>query len=385
MNELNYQLLDKKIFRSLHISYAVLISLISIYIIWENKERWPELLFWLSIFIFLEIYQHFAPDIPQRIFVILPIIEILTVIPLGLSTISAVAMWLILIVNIDAIIDMKTKYSLIFSVFSFVIYISIYIMKLGIENVASLIMIVFIAIVQYGIVMGMGFMAKNFYVQKNLYVDLLGKQKLQMLELEQLAIVKERNRMAGEIHDSVGHQLTTALVQLEAITMLMGDEDSKIKNRMIIVKDQVKEALEELRISVRSLRDDYYESFENKLVELKDRVEKITGIEIITEFSDLSLIPMKYRKTIYYIIVESITNGIKHGKCSKIIITLKAGKDKVIVGITNNGILPKKIVPGFGLTQIDENINELGGKLKYGVRKGEYFINAEFNISKGEM
>lgn len=84
MNELNYQLLDKKIFRSLHISYAVLISLISIYIIWENKERWPELLFWLSIFIFLEIYQHFAKYIPQRIFVILPIIEILTVIPLGL-------------------------------------------------------------------------------------------------------------------------------------------------------------------------------------------------------------------------------------------------------------------------------------------------------------
>jgi signal transduction histidine kinase len=143
--------------------------------------------------------------------------------------------------------------------------------------------------------------------------------------------------------------------------------------------------LEELRISVRSLRDDYYESFENKLAELKDRVEKITGIEIITEFSDLSLIPMKYRKTIYYIIVESITNGIKHGKCSKIFITLKAGKDKVIVGIANNGILPKKIVPGFGLTQIDENINELGGTLKYGVRKGEYYINAEFNISKGEM
>jgi signal transduction histidine kinase len=237
MNELNYQLLDKKIFRSLHISYAVLISLISIYIIWENKERWPELLFWLSIFIFLEIYQHFAKYIPQRIFVILPIIEILTVIPLGLITISAVAMWLILIVNIDAIIDMKTKYSLIFSVFSFVTYISIYIMKLGIKDITSLIMIVFIAIVQYGIVMGMGFMAKNFYAQKNLYIDLLGKQKLQMLELEQLAIVKERNRMAGEIHDSVGHQLTTALVQLEAITMLMGDEDSKIKDRMIIVKD----------------------------------------------------------------------------------------------------------------------------------------------------
>src|SRR6056297_10157 len=135
MNELNYQLLDKKIFRSLHVSYAVLISLITIYVIWENSERWLELSFWL------------------------PIVELLTVIPLGLMTISAVAMWLILIINIDVIIDMSIKYSIPFSIFSFAVYITVYLMKLGPPTIGNAVIVIFIASIQYGIVMGMGFMA----------------------------------------------------------------------------------------------------------------------------------------------------------------------------------------------------------------------------------
>jgi len=384
MNELNYQLLDKKIFRSLHVSYAVLISLITIYVIWENSERWLELSFWLAIFIFIEVYQHFANNIGPRIFLILPIVELLTVIPLGLMTISAVAMWLILIINIDVIIDMSIKYSIPFSIFSFAVYITVYLMKLGPPTIGNAVIVIFIAIIQYGIVMGMGFMAKNFYTQKNEYIELLAEQKVQMLELEKLAIVQERNRMAGEIHDSVGHQLTTALVQLEAIMMIMSEED-QLKDRVLIVKDQVKEALEELRISVRSLRDDYYETFDEKIYELQKRVEKITRVTVNVELLNTDLIPSKYRKTTFYIIVESITNAIKHGKCNKIDILVKAGKDKVYVEVTNDGCVPKKIEPGFGLSQMQDNVNSLYGKLKYGVFKGEYKLSVEFDLLKGEV
>ena len=74
-----------------------------------------------------------------------------------------------------------------------------------------------------------------------------------MITLEEMTLLKERNRIAGDIHNTVVHQLTTALVQVEAARMLMDKDPEGLMKRLDVIKDQVRTGLSELRRSVHTI------------------------------------------------------------------------------------------------------------------------------------
>lgn len=375
---------ENKVFGQLHLAYIILVIALTIYLMWENNGRRQEIVLLIMLFSFFVVLRHRLVLLSGVYKKMLPILEILITIPIALFSISAVSMWLILINNIDIIIDMDKSYSIPYSILSYLIYIFLYLMKLKPNSLVGGLFVILIAMIQYGIIMGVGYMAKDFYRQRNSYRNLVARQKAQMLELEQLAVLEERNRMAGEIHDSVGHRLTAALVQLEAGMMINESDSNNAIERFEISRDQVKQALEELRVSVRALHDSNYEAFEDKLMDLENRVVNTTGIQVKTEYKQLEDIPIQFREIIYFVIMEAITNAIKHGHCK--VLKLDINWRRKSMRISNDGIAPQKIVKGFGYCRMEERLASIGSELTYGVNSDNHFyIEALFKESECDV
>ena len=73
-------------------------------------------------------------------------------------------------------------------------------------------------------------------------------------QIERLAVAEERNRLAREMHDMLGHRLTVAAVQLEGAQWLIHTAPERATHMVGTVRDQVREALGELRRTVATLR-----------------------------------------------------------------------------------------------------------------------------------
>lgn len=372
--------MGKKAVRYIQMIYLLLIFFITIYTIWNQQELWKEIVLFTLLYIGVDtVRRHYCYGYTWLIYAT-PVLEVIIIIPLAIMTNSAVSMWLIILTNIDLIIYMPLGYAIIFTAYSYLIYITIYLIKLKPAGLMSVMIIIMIAAMQYGIIMGVGFLARKFYNQQEKYRKLVALQKVQMLELEQMAVIKERNRMAGEIHDTVGHQLTTAMVQLEA-TMLIFDKDpSKVPERLKVIKEQVKHALQELRASVRELGDERYLRLEDKLEELTNQVLRTTGIVVKTTYKGVEDIPTNYRKTVFLVVMESITNAIKHGRCASIELGVACREGAIEVLIKNDGIVPDAVEEGFGLKSMKENVTTLDGTLNYGKEERCFKVRVAFEL-----
>lgn len=373
-----------KTFKLIHMGYIVLGIFMIIYLIFENSVNWWRILLFISVFTTIIVLRHTALRNNRFWMKISPYLELAAVVPISFITQSAVSLWLILIINIDIIIDYDTKFSTVFSFISYVIYIVCYLIKLNPPNFIQGLMVFIIGAAQYTLIMSVGFIAKRFYLHNNKYKELVAKQKVQMLELEQLAVVKERNRMAGEIHDTVGHQLTTALVQLEATTIIIDKDIEQAKRRLHIIRDQIKTSLHELRSSIRELKEESFEDFPALLIDFAKKVKSSTGIDVITKFTNTDNIPSGARKAIYRMSMESITNAIKHGRCNRIWWDIIMEDEHVNISIENDGLIPDNVVFGFGLNRMKERIEELGGSLAYDKGKHGFRVKADINFNQGD-
>ena len=88
--------------------------------------------------------------------------------------------------------------------------------------------------------------------RREMYVRLAGEYrrlKRRAYEGEQIARIEERNRIARDMHDSVGHHLTALLIQIEVLRQQSGGD----KDRLALIKALAKKSLEEIRTAVRTL------------------------------------------------------------------------------------------------------------------------------------
>lgn len=375
-------------FRLIHLAYIILILCITYYIIIENLSNSKNILFisiFVLVFVLIAALRHTIFKENKFIRFISPYIELCIVIPLAFPTQSAVSLWFILMLNIDVIIDYKTKYGVIFSIVGYITYIICYLTKLNPTSIPHGAMVALIGGVQYTFIMSVGFIAKKFYEQNNRYKQLMAKQKAQMLELEQMTVLKERNRMAGEIHDTVGHQLTTALVQLEATSVIIDNDKEQAKRRLSIIKEQVKTSLNELRSSIRQLKDENYDDLSEILTDMFKKVKVTTGIDIHTDLLSIDDIPENARKTIHRMIMEAITNAIKHGRCKNIWLVLRFEDGHISIKIENDGFIPEEINYGFGLNRMKERVEELDGMFMHGIGKHGLFVSADILTNRGSV
>jgi signal transduction histidine kinase len=194
-------------------------------------------------------------------------------------------------------------------------------------------------------------------------------------QAEQLAVAEERNRLSREMHDTIGHRLTVAAVQLEGAQKLISKDPNKAEQMAGTVREQVREALNELRQTVATLREPL-ESDLPLAVSLKrlvDGFEEATGITIHLllpeSFPEMSA---EHRLAIYRTAQEALTNVQKHAEAQQVWLQVSRQEDILTLRVSDNGkgMMERKEAAGFGLRGIQERAAQLGGEFRLEARKG---------------
>lgn len=187
------------------------------------------------------------------------------------------------------------------------------------------------------------------------------------VQAEELATTQERNRIAREIHDNLGHYLTVVNVQLEAAKTVMDIKPEKAKDAINKAQNLAQEGLQAVRQSVSSLRED---PLSNR--PLPDAIQKLidenqaSGIttELTIKQTPRPLSP-NTSLTLYRVVQEGLTNIRKHAQASKVDVVVDySAADQIQLAVRDNGKGSEQTGSGFGLLGIRERIHILGGRME---------------------
>jgi signal transduction histidine kinase len=197
-------------------------------------------------------------------------------------------------------------------------------------------------------------------------------------QVEELSAIRERNRIAREIHDTLGHALTLLSVQLETATQLETRGDPRLHEELLQARQVAKACLTDVRHSVEALRpddasgDSLWEQM-RKLVVICETTCPETRITLDLEEATHPLSP-EVRQTLYRCAQEALTNIRKHAHASKVLLRLSTSDEQVELTVLDNGqgddSLHEQRTPGFGLRGMRERVELVDGRLSAGPEPG---------------
>jgi signal transduction histidine kinase len=175
------------------------------------------------------------------------------------------------------------------------------------------------------------------------------------------------------MHDTLGHRLTVAAVQLEGAQRLIPRDPERAARMVGTVRDQVREALSELRRTVATLRTPLEAdlSLPTALARLATGFEGATGVAVhLTLPQDMPPLPAAHRLALYRAAQEALTNVQRHARARDVWLRLTCQDGAVALLVTDNGVgMPADAEgAGFGLRGLRERATQLGGQLSLGSR-----------------
>jgi len=193
-------------------------------------------------------------------------------------------------------------------------------------------------------------------------------------QAEEMAMTQERNRLAREIHDNLGHYLTTVNVQIEAAKVVMESDPPRALAAMDKAQQLTQKGLSRVRESVATLRESPVSN--RPLSEaIASLVKQAQSNGIVTEFTIAGQpqpVEHKVALALYRAAQEGLTNARKHARASRVDVLLDYQPVAVCLEVRDNGVGAAETGGGFGLLGIRERMQLLGGRLEIttGVGKG---------------
>jgi signal transduction histidine kinase len=195
------------------------------------------------------------------------------------------------------------------------------------------------------------------------------------LRIEDQSALQERNRIAREIHDSLGHTLTAQSIQLDSALLLQNSNRQEASVFLQEAKQLCKQALQEVRQSVATLRTDPLQgkSLENLVEPLVREFQATTAIEPTCLLSLKQPLPREVISAFYRVLQEALTNIIRHSAASEVILRLVTRDRLLHLQIQDNGkgFNPDQNSTGFGIQGMKERIAALGGQFNLSSSPGE--------------
>jgi signal transduction histidine kinase len=191
------------------------------------------------------------------------------------------------------------------------------------------------------------------------------------------AVAEERNRIARELHDVIGHSVSVMTVQASAVRRLMREDQAKERAALETVEATGREALGEMRRMVGVLRNGSGApdlTPPPTLDQLDGLVQKFReaglGVEVRTA-GDPGPLPPGLDLTAYRLVQEALTNTLKHAQATRVVIDVHYRPDALVLSVRDDGRGPDAgAVPGNGLLGMQERVAVYGGRLTTGAAPG---------------
>jgi signal transduction histidine kinase len=194
--------------------------------------------------------------------------------------------------------------------------------------------------------------------------------------VEQLAVSRERNRMARELHDTLAHSLSALTVQLEALRTLLKNDADAAEPVVGELADLARHGLEESRQAIQALRREPVEvlGLANALRDMLGAFQARTGIPASLAVSGEGLdLTTAEAQTLYRIAEEALINVERHAAAQKVEVRLACGSERVDLVIRDDGagFDPQGVNPDrYGLTGMAERASMVGASLEVRSRPG---------------
>lgn len=180
-----------------------------------------------------------------------------------------------------------------------------------------------------------------------------------------LATLKERNRIAREIHDNVGHMLSRSILMVGAAIAMNKNEESK--EMLGSLKGTLSEAMNSIRSSVHDLHDGS--------IDLKSSIEQLvqdfTYCKVELEYDMGKEVDRTVKYCFLAILKEAFSNIIKHSHASKVEVVLREHPGMYQLLVKDNGTGGGvSSTEGIGLSNMQERVSALGGNISITSDKG---------------
>ena len=215
-------------------------------------------------------------------------------------------------------------------------------------------------------------------------------QEKELLELknsmtDKVARYEEREKISRDIHNSVGHTITAAIMAIDAAEAIRSVSAEMADSKVAAAGERMRESLQVIRESVRLVDS------RDTTVSLRDLMKTLTiclrqfemdaNMRINNNLGDIPAdilkmsINAEHARFLYGAAQECLTNSVKHGKASSVTLNISFGSDYVEMVATDNGIGKPPAESGensgFGLKKIESYLKANGGYIT--CRSGQGF------------
>lgn len=205
-------------------------------------------------------------------------------------------------------------------------------------------------------------------IERNLALKEKNKNLMEKQDYEiYLATLKERNRIAREIHDNVGHMLSRSILQVGALGTIHKEEP--LHGQLASINDTLNQAMNSIRESVHDLHDD---SIDLKLA-LNDATKEMQeNYHVRIDYDATNNLPRNVKYCFITTVKEAMSNIVKHSNAYKIDIVVREHPGFYQLSIEDNGTKIRSNLEsgGIGLSNMKERVEALNGTLRIQTEQG---------------
>jgi len=199
----------------------------------------------------------------------------------------------------------------------------------------------------------------------------------------QRAVYEERLRIARDLHDLVGHGLSTVAVQSGAARLALDSGDPAAARRAVVsIEAASRGALAEMRQLLGVLRQDHPDADGTPapgldgIDALADRARGVGHAVAVVRSGPLDGVPAAAALSAYRVVQEALTNTVRHAPGASIVVSLRAADDALAIEVTDDGgagragnaATPAEDGPRYGLIGLRERLTAAGGTVEAGPR-----------------
>jgi signal transduction histidine kinase len=189
--------------------------------------------------------------------------------------------------------------------------------------------------------------------------------------LEQLAISRERNRLARDLHDTLAHTLSAVAIQLEAVTTIWDTSPEIARQRITKIQGVTRDGLQETRKALQALRSSPMDDLglAMALNSIAEKAVERAGFRLhVIMPQELPKLLAETELNIYRVAEEALNNAVQHAEASDLWLTLTHDKKQIELCIRDNGmgfdIVQASPQGHFGLVGMQERAALCGGVLQ---------------------
>jgi signal transduction histidine kinase len=220
-------------------------------------------------------------------------------------------------------------------------------------------------------------------------IALLGPSAAERAELAErhAAVLAQRNRLARELHDSIGHTLTTSTIQAAAAADLVEADPAQVRRALGTIEEASRTALEDLDHVLGLLREEPAAKAPTRTLSEVDVLAvraREAGLDVrLAVTGPVAALPATVSREGYRIVQEGLTNALRHAGPGAVDVRVAAGPDRLEIAVVNGLAGERPRTGRRGLTGLTERVEALRGELDAGPDGERWRLSATIPLRAG--